>query len=438
MAYAADATQAFAPLAHRPGAVLLHSADRRTRFGRFDIMSAAPAETIAQDAQAPGPRGALPVDLSAQLAGHFGAPPAQSSPTPQAPFRYGFLGYLGYPLHQQLETHRPAPAAPDRLPPLWGGLYRWSLVTDHRQGTTTLHAADAAAADQGRALLSSSTPATPADSDQPGPFRSSMPAGHYRDAFERIAQYIRAGDCYQINFARHYQAPFGGDAWGLYQRWLKSQAAPFSAFLRVGPEQAVLSLSPERFVSRRGQRVTVSPIKGTVARRQRPERDALAQLSLLRSAKDRAENLMIVDLLRNDLGRLARQGSVMVTHLCEPVAFANVHHLVSTVEAALRPEQTTSELLGALFPCGSVTGAPKIRAMDIINELEPVGRSVYCGAVGYIDASGDCDFNVAIRTAAIDQGQVHLWGGGGIVADSQPAREREEIASKIGRLLGTR
>ncbi|MEM1232199.1 MAG: aminodeoxychorismate synthase component I [Pseudomonadota bacterium] len=430
--YADDPLALFAPLADCEGAVLLHSADRSTRFGRFDIMSAEPVETVAAAAAADVTQG-LPCDLSHRVRARYGAPDSNDQ---EVPFRFGFLGVLGYPLHTGLERQRPAPPSPDTLPDLWGGLYDWSIVTDHRARQTHLYARDAAANQRARALLQRE-PRRPAAFDL-GQFRSSMPPGHYQAAFAQILDYIRAGDCYQVNFARHYQASLHGDPFDLYCHWLRSQPAPFSAYLRHSADAAVLCLSPERFLKRQGNRVATCPIKGTRPRRQRAPQDALAQLALLRSAKDRAENLMIVDLLRNDLGRRARTGSVQVAHLCEPVAFANVHHLVSTIDAQLPPQVSTGELLAAMFPCGSVTGAPKIRAMDIINELEPIGRSVYCGAIGYLDASGDCDFNVAIRTATVDRGQVNLWGGGGIVADSQPASERAEIDSKIGRLLNQR
>ncbi|MFK7913203.1 MAG: aminodeoxychorismate synthase component I, partial [Pseudomonadales bacterium] len=356
-----------------------------------------------------------------------------SEQTPSSHFKWGFLGYFGYPLHQTLEQQRVAPESPGQLPDLWGGLYDWSIVTDHRQRWTRVFAASPSALRAARAALDQAPRAQAKVTV--GSFSASLTANEYDRAFARAQQYIASGDCYQINFAKHYEAELEGHPFDLYQSWLQRQSAPFCAYLGIGNSQALVSLSPERFVRSSGGLASVSPIKGTRPRSTHSATDTLAKLALLSSDKDRAENLMIVDLLRNDLGRVAVPGSVQVTHLFEPVSFVNVHHLVSTIEASVRPGLGALDLVQALFPCGSVTGAPKIRAMDIINELEPVGRSAYCGAVGYIDASGEMDLSVTIRSAVINQQRIHLWGGGGLVAQSRAAAEQQEIEDKIGRLM---
>lgn len=438
LAYAADATTLFSRLLELPRPVLLHSADRRSRFGRYDIMSAAPttpisfrdgvltigtARTITQK----------PLTALGERFNPVSTPASGSDSEPAVPFRSGFLGYFGYPLHQYLERQNAAPTSPAGLPDLWGGLYRWSIVTDHRRGTTTLYAPDVAT--QQRVLATVNAPARERQPVTVSPFKSSLSNAGYQEAFARTQSYIESGDCYQVNLAQHFEARFEGHPFDLYQDWLPRQPAPFCAYLGIDASQAIVSLSPERFVRLAQGMASVSPIKGTRPRSNHPNRDAMAKLALLSSHKDRAENLMIVDLLRNDLGRVARSGTVQVRHLFEPVSFDNVHHLVSTIEARLHSKLGAIDLLRALFPCGSVTGAPKIRAMDIINELEPVGRSVYCGAIGYIDERGSMDLSVTIRTAVAAQQRLHLWGGGGLVADSQATIEQEEIEDKIGRLL---
>ena len=198
---------------------------------------------------------------------------------------------------------------------------------------------------------------------------------------------------------------------------------------------AIVSVSPERFVEVNHRAVETKPIKGTRARGATPEEDARLAAELLESPKDRAENVMIVDLLRNDLGRVSAPGSVKVPSLCALESYANVHHSVSTITSTLDEGRDALDLLGAAFPGGSITGAPKIRAMQIIEELEPVRRSAYCGSLGYLDIRGHMDTSIAIRTAVIAEGQVHLWGGGGLVADSEEEAEYRESLAKIQRLM---
>ncbi|MEM1432870.1 MAG: anthranilate synthase component I family protein [Pseudomonadota bacterium] len=429
--------------------VLLHSAERSTRFGRFDILSAAPrcryrleGGTLFRDStclwqagtSTHSPLDALRRDLEQQLPD---SNDTHSTATPDMPFRRGYLGYFGYPLHALLEQHDPPPADPAGLPLLFGGCYDWSIVTDHRRRRSVLWATDS---DQQRRVEAAlERPAEDRATDLDQAFQPSLSRRSYRNAFERIRAFTEAGDCYQINFARHFSAAFSGDPLTIYEQWLRIQPAPFAAYLEDERGGAVLSLSPERFLRVRRQEhaliADVSPIKGTRRRGTTASGDRAQRLKLLRSAKDRAENLMIVDLLRNDLGRVAQTGTVTVTHLCEPLTFANVHHLVSTIRAELAPPAQALEAFEALFPSGSITGAPKLRAIDIINTLEPVGRSVYCGAIGYLNEFGEMDSSVAIRTGVAAAGRLHLWGGGGLVLDSAADAELDEIHHKIGGML---
>jgi len=212
--------------------------------------------------------------------------------------------------------------------------------------------------------------------------------------------------------------------------------SPYSAYLDW-QDKAVICLSPERFLKVARNQVEARPIKGTIARGRSVDEDQDNAVQLLNSGKDRAENLMIVDLLRNDLGTVCQPGSIRVPKLFELESFANVHHLVSTVTGTLRPGQTPLDLLARSFPGGSITGAPKKRAMEIIEETESCRRNLYCGSVGYISATGRMDTNIAIRTLLADNGRLHCWGGGGIVSDSEAESEYRESITKVASLMST-
>jgi len=261
--------------------------------------------------------------------------------------------------------------------------------------------------------------------------RSTFRRGEYEAAVERALAYIRAGDIYQVNLSQRFEAPCRADPFDVYLALRTQSPTPFAAFLRY-PDFAVLSSSPERFLryEPEGRIIETRPIKGTRPRGGSVEADRALAAELLASAKDRAENVMIVDLERNDLGRVAEIGSVEVTGLCELETYATVHHLTSTVRARLRADGDVAGLLRAAFPGGSISGAPKIRAMQIIDELEPVARGVYTGAIGYIGLNGAMDLNIAIRTMVLKDATAYFQVGGGIVADSEPGLEYEETLHK--------
>jgi len=246
---------------------------------------------------------------------------------------------------------------------------------------------------------------------------------------EQIRRYIAAGDVYQVNFALRLEAALATTPLAAYGRLRAAQPVPFGAYLDLGETQ-VLSNSPELFLRRRGEQLTTGPIKGTRRRGAHAREDAALAAELRRDPKERAEHVMIVDLERSDLGRVCRTGSVRVERFAEVATFRTLHHLVSTVHGTLPREVGTGDLLRATFPCGSITGAPKIRAMQIIDELERGARGLYTGTLGWIDASGDCDLNVAIRTAVVRDGVLAYGVGGGIVVDSEPGREHEECRLK--------
>ena len=252
----------------------------------------------------------------------------------------------------------------------------------------------------------------------------------------RTIEYILAGDIFQANISQCFSAaiPEGFDALAFYKRLRSLNPATFSAYLDYGDVQ-IASSSPERLLSFDGTTVEARPIKGTRRRDPNPALDAALVAELSSSRKDRAENVMIVDLLRNDLSRVCAPGSVRVPVLCGLESYASVHHLTSVVTGELKPDKTVGDLIAAIFPGGSITGAPKIRAMEVIAEIEGQGRGVYCGSIGYFGFNGQVDLNIAIRTAMFSQGTARFQGGGGITARSEPAAEYEETLTKISRIM---
>jgi para-aminobenzoate synthetase component 1 len=256
----------------------------------------------------------------------------------------------------------------------------------------------------------------------------------YLKAVERAIEYVHAGDCFQVNVAQRLLYPAALPPFELYARLRQRNPAPFAGYFDLG-EFAIASASPERFVLVQDRQVQTRPIKGTRPRGWTPLEDQWRGAELLSSEKDRAENVMIVDLLRNDLGRVCSYGTVRVEAVCRLESYRTVHHLVSEVRGTLRPGLGPADLLRAAFPGGSVTGAPKVRAMEIIAELEPTARGPYCGSLGYIGFDGSMDTSILIRTFTLGKGWVQFPVGGGIVADSDPSLEYAETLHKAEGLL---
>ncbi|MBA3696916.1 MAG: aminodeoxychorismate synthase component I, partial [Methylotenera sp.] len=273
------------------------------------------------------------------------------------------------------------------------------------------------------------------------PVTSNMDFGRYAQAFDAIKKYIIEGDCYQVNLAQRFSAQAKGDSWQAYLKLREISPAPFMAYMNFGDLQ-VLSGSPERFLQVMGSHVETRPIKGTRPRSDDKIEDQQYAQDLQNSIKDKAENLMIVDLLRNDISKNCETGSVKADTLFQLQSFANVHHLVSFVTGTLKKGRTAIDLLRGCFPGGSITGAPKLRTMQIIEALEPHRRGVYCGAIGYIGFDGNMDTNIAIRTAMYSAkntqtGEISFYAGGGIVADSQLEKEYAETLDKASSMLKT-
>lgn len=318
--------------------------------------------------------------------------------------------------------------------------YDWALVRDLEADTLTLFI-DPECPGQRRAAIErliaeagQGQARAPARFHLKGPFKPLRSRATHLDAVARVQAYIRAGDAYQVNVAQPFQAHCQGHPVHAFNRLHEASPSPCSAYLDTGWNR-ILSLSPERFLKVRGGRVETRPIKGTRRRGDTPEEDEALKQALLASPKDHAENLMIVDLLRNDLGRCCRIGSVRAEPLFALETFANVHHLVSTVTGELAEGLSPIDLLLSAFPGGSITGAPKRRAMEIIRELEPMPRGAYCGSFFHWTPGHGFDSTIMIRTLECRDGILTCWGGGGIVADSDPEEEYQESITKIRLLM---
>ncbi|HET8816892.1 MAG TPA: aminodeoxychorismate synthase component I, partial [Pseudidiomarina sp.] len=343
-------------------------------------------------------------------------------------------GAFSYDAGRALEC-LPSLAATDiELPDIAVGIYHQALIRCRQTQQTWLLAPQTQIAELTQYWLAPHTPMS-SSFGLLSNWHSNMSQTEYTAKFERIQDYLRAGDCYQINLAQRFSADYTGNTWSAYQRLRTSNRAPFSGFLQL-ESGALLSLSPERFLSiSAAGHVQTKPIKGTKPRSADAREDAALAEALAQSPKDRAENVMIVDLLRNDLSRLCEPGTVKVPTLFAIESYPAVHHLVSTVTGSLRDAKLGIELLGLAFPGGSITGAPKIRAMEIIEELEPHRRSFYCGSFGYFSQHGAADTNIAIRTLVAAAGRIHCWAGGGIVADSEASSEYQETLDKVAKIL---
>ncbi len=359
-----------------------------------------------------------------------------SGPPPLYPFAAGGLGFLAYDLKGHLER-LPESAADDLgLPDLVLAFPRRLILHDRRAGSfweVRVTYEDPA----GRRVNGRGGDLPPPDNSlgpyRVGALRSNFTREAYLQAVSRIRDYIRRGDVYQVNLSQRFSFPFKGEAFSLFRRLFALNPAPFYAYLNCR-DFLVLSTSMERFLFRQGDYLETRPIKGTRPRGATPEEDAALRRELAASPKDDAELSMIVDLLRNDLGKVCAARTVQVKEHKRLEAYQNVYHLVSIVTGRVRPGAGNVDILKATFPGGSITGCPKIRAMEIIDEMEPQVRHVYTGAIGYLGFHQNLDLNVAIRTAIVSRGEAHFAVGGGVVYDSVEADEYEETLHK-GRTL---
>ncbi|UPK05760.1 aminodeoxychorismate synthase component I [Bradyrhizobium sp. 170] len=436
-------------LAHRAHLTFLDSAARHELVGRYSYLSCDPFSTyMVADGQASCNGEALEGDPWEVLRTLLAMYP-QEHRLDLPPFQGGVAGFLAYDLNRTLEQ-LPAPVIPGLgLPQSVLHFYDVVISYDHsdhrcRIVSTGWPEQDAVRrserargrADEFAALLAN--PKSPRNDSlgTPGVRHSNFSRDGYITAVQRVIDLILAGDVFQANIAQRFCARLSPsfDPLAFYCQLRSLNPAPFAALLRYG-KLTIASSSPERFLKLDGQEVETRPIKGTIARSADFEEDRRRAEVLVASEKDRAENIMIVDLLRNDLSRVCTPHSVEVPVLCDLQSYASVHHLVSIVRGELAGDQDAVTLLRACFPGGSVTGAPKVRSMEIIAEIERVARDVYCGAIGFIGFNGHMDTNIAIRTVTIDDGLAVFHAGGGITAMSDPEAEYEETLAKAQRIF---
>ncbi|MBJ6137745.1 aminodeoxychorismate synthase component I [Marinobacter litoralis] len=369
-------------------------------------------------------------------------------PEHTSPFTGGWVGHIAYEFGYAREPRLNQLQPEGQFPLLFAGLYLWFASEDLETGNCYLWVHPTLCGAQQERLASWLKDED--SSNHQGSwaikqtFKATQSADSFRNKVQQVRDYIEAGDCYQANLSQSFEGQYQGKPWAGFSALSKANPTPYAAFLKHR-NSTIVSVSPERFLDIRGRRVTTSPIKGTRPRGTTREQDAALAQELLASEKDRAENLMIVDLLRNDLSVNAKPGSVKVDELFALESYENVHHLVSHIRAELKDGVSPLQALFDAFPGGSITGAPKIRAMEIIRELEPHWRGPYCGSVFYYGLDGKLDSNIAIRTLlcenehtdenGLEHGTIRCWGGGGIVADSEPEAEYQETLTKVQPLM---
>ncbi len=441
--YHRDSATLFAKVADDPWSMFLDSAYPDCDMGRYDIIVSRPMVTletyndtthiIENDKNKKLTSNEDPFELVKQYLGD------SDKNFTGLPFCGGALGYFSYDLGRCLETLPEIAKQDINMPDMAIGIYDWAVVVDHhlrrswlasfcRFEKTTLIWTEL------QELFSNVSSNEGKGFQIKTNVESNTSREEYREAFDRIKNYILDGDCYQVNLAQRFSAEFEGDSWSAYLQLRQVNPAPFAAYINI-PSGAVLSSSPERFLKVIGNQVETKPIKGTQRRSDFAYEDKALAVCLLESEKDRAENLMIVDLLRNDISKSCESGSVVVPKLFSLESYATVHHLVSTISGRLSKNKQALDLLRDCFPGGSITGAPKLRSMEIIEELEPHRRSVYCGSIAYVGFDRNMDSNICIRTLLKYEDKLYFHAGGGIVWDSKVDAEYKECFDKAAAML---
>ncbi len=439
--YNRDSADLFALVADEPWSMFLDSCYPKIDIGRYDIIVSRPAVTLETYA-----------DLT-YINTHDNKITSKEDPfllikqyldnidknLSGLPFCGGALGYFAYDLGRILETLPEIAKQDINMPDMAVGIYDWSVIVDHHVRRAWLASfcrfeKTESIWQQLQELFSNTSTDEEKEFHIKTDVKSNMSREQYGVSFDRVKNYILDGDCYQVNLAQRFSAEFEGDSWSAYLQLRQVNPAPFAAYLNL-PSGAVLSSSPERFLRVTGNQVETKPIKGTKHRSVFAYEDKALAVSLLESEKDRAENLMIVDLLRNDISKSCDPGSVVVPELFALETYATVHHLVSTVTGRLTINKHALDLLRGCFPGGSITGAPKLRSMEIIEELEPHRRSVYCGSIVHIGFDGNMDSNICIRTLIKYENKLYFYAGGGIVWDSQVDAEYKECFDKVAAIL---
>lgn len=423
-----DPVEAFKSVSHIPYSLLLDSADPKHKLNRYSYVMTNPVETIETNFD----------ELQTRLSEGEKTKHIEGLP----PFQGGAAGLFSYDLARTLEDLPDTAQKNTSTPDMAIGIYDQVLAHDHHKNKSYIftHAANKQEAQKKRkTFLQLITQKTKEQAYQPSPLKwsSNFDEKSYCEAVQKIIDYIYAGDIFQANISQRFTAakPEGFDPYQHYCHMRKCNPAPFACYMNLG-NTIISSSSPERFITiDQKSNIQTCPIKGTRPRSNDPKQDNLNKKELIKSEKDRAENTMIVDLLRNDLSKVCVPDSMDVTKLCALESFTSVHHLVSTITAKLAPNKSAIDTLKASFPGGSITGAPKIRAMEIIEELEDKRRGAYCGSIGYVGFNGTMDTNILIRTVIYDKNTITLQVGGGIVSDSSPEAEYQETLDKAKAII---
>jgi len=448
----------FTPLANTPWSIWLDSGQSHHIDACFDILVWKPEVTLCTYGNKTNIYNSVtnetqinigdPLSLLDKIQAQVLSPLETSQQ--KLPFLGGALGYFSYDLGRQFEK-LPTNAERDiTLPEMAIGIYSQAVIFDHKHQEYFLVCPQERRSELENYLQFLTNPhqnenELRQDFSLTSNWCSNMDKTTYTDKFDQVQSYLLSGDCYQINLAQRFQAQYQGDEFDAYCALRLENQAPFSAFMRL-EDASILSVSPERFLQCKQGKVQSKPIKGTMPRSKNNGQDKQNATILANSIKDRAENLMIVDLLRNDISKVCKPSTVVVPKLFNIESFPAVHHLVSTVEGELAEQYSASDLLRGAFPGGSITGAPKIRAMEIIEQLEPNRRSVYCGSIGYISSCGTMDTSITIRTLICENNSnktappstannIYCWAGGGLVADSIASSEYQETYDKVNRIL---
>lgn len=438
-----NARQLFSFYSNTPWSMLLDSGNSQHVDANFDIIVHSPTVTLLSDDEKTTisylDDNSLkysvqnPFDVLQEELNSLGL----SDQVSNLPFSGGALGLFAYDLGRHCEKLKKESVKDLDAPTMAVGLYKHAIVFDKRNNTCSV-VSRSNEVEHNQYLqklykmLSTNIQGSQFLAGEH--WRFQLTKAQYLDKFNQVQNHLKQGNCYQVNLTQRFELPYKGNEYIAYLELVKNNETPFSGFIRLD-DCAIMSLSPERFLQTQQNHIQTKPIKGTIARSpDKVEDDRLAK-QLLTSEKDRSENLMIVDLLRNDIARNAKAGSVDVPHLFQIESFENVHHLVSTITATLPDDVTPLQLLRDAFPGGSITGAPKISAMNIIDSLEPNRRSIYCGSIGYISADGNMDTSITIRTLLATNQTIYAWAGGGIVADSTVDAEYQECLDKLSSIM---
>ena len=438
-----DPLRDFGLVCRERGSFLLHSALQTPSQGRYSFWGSQPKSVFQSEDGFVTLDGHTQIDTPHEALKRLNDKVQAMPSDPYLPFSGGLVGFLGYEWGTQLENI--ASTTESAIPDCWFGLFDTIVTYDHLEKRAWIVSPDLETAEKleqdilehrcytglpPATLQAGRRPSGPRNDSREGEFVSNFYTQKYLDTIGRVRRYLQAGDCYQVNLSQQFSCPASRSAWEIFQNLNRLSPAPYSAYLHCGPFH-ILSSSPESLLEAKADGTLITrPIKGTRPRGVTKEEDEALKQELLASEKDRAELLMITDLERNDLGKVCLPGTVRTPKLVTLESFAQVHHLLSVVEGRRSPQKDIVDCLTAMLPGGSITGAPKVRAMQIIRELEPTRRNVYTGAIGWMGPDQTAHFNVAIRTITVHEGCATFSAGGGIVIDSDPQAEYAETLTK--------